>query len=186
MNLSTQVRTLFERRGAASYFGEPVSMLEHALQAAHFAREEGAPAALVVAALLHDVGHLVDDVPDDINDWKVDAHHENVGRAWLANYFGPEVYEPVALHVAAKRYLCATDPSYFAKLSSASVHTLSLQGGPMTPAEVSAFTELPYGPAAVRVRRWDDRGKIGTFRAPGLEHYLDLIESIAARPSSRG
>jgi len=185
MSLTSQIKMLFERRGAGSYFGEPVSMLEHALQAAHFAREDGAPPALVVAALLHDIGHLVEEVPADINDWKIDAHHENVGRAWLANYFGPEVYEPVALHVAAKRYLCATDPSYFAKLSPASVHTLSLQGGPMTAAEASVFAQLPYGPAAVRVRHCDDRGKIGAFRAPGLEHYLDLVEATAARPSSR-
>ena len=180
MSLSAEIAALFARRGASSYFGEPVSMLEHALQAAHFAREEGAAPALVVAALLHDIGHLVADVPDDIDDWRVDARHEDVGRAWLARHFGPEVWGPVALHVAAKRYLCATDATYFAKLSPASVLTLSLQGGPMGAAEVAAFEQQPYAAQAVRLRTWDDRGKIGAFRAPGLEQYLDLIEAARA------
>ena len=178
MSLSTEIAAIFARRGAGSYFGESVSMLEHALQAAYFAREEGAPPALVVAALLHDLGHLLEDVPGDINDWHVDAKHEAVGSTWLAGRFGPEVWEPVALHVAAKRYLCATDPTYFARLSSASVLTLELQGGSMKPPEIAAFEGRRFFREAVRVRTWDDRGKIGSFRAPGLEQYLELIEAV--------
>ena len=178
MSLTAEIAALFERRGAGSYFGERVSMLEHGLQAAHFARTEEAPAALVVAALLHDVGHLLEDVPADINDWRVDARHEAVGGAWLARHFGPEVWEPVALHVAAKRYLCATDAAYFGRLSEASVLTLGLQGGPMQVAEVAEFEGRRYFREAIRVRHWDDRGKIGGFHAPGLEHYLDLITSV--------
>jgi phosphonate degradation associated HDIG domain protein len=185
MSLGTEITALFEKRGAGSYFGERVSMLEHALQAAHFARTEEAPQALVVAALLHDIGHLLEDVPDDINDWHVDAKHEAVGSAWLARYFGPEVWEPVALHVAAKRYLCATDPAYFARLSPASVLTLGLQGGPMRPEEIAAFESRHFFREAVRVRQWDDQGKIGRFRAPGLEQYFGLIESVHASAAGR-
>jgi [1-hydroxy-2-(trimethylamino)ethyl]phosphonate dioxygenase len=178
MSLTTEIAALFERRGAGSYFGERVSMLEHALQAAHFARTEEAPPALVVAALLHDVGHLLEDVPADIEDWHVDARHETVGGDWLARHFGAEVWEPVALHVAAKRYLCATDPAYFGRLSDASVITLRLQGGPMPATEVAAFEGRRFHREAVRLRRWDDQGKIGGWNAPGLDQYLDLIESV--------
>jgi phosphonate degradation associated HDIG domain protein len=185
MTLREEITALFERRGAGSYFGEPVSMLEHGLQAAHFARSDGAPPALIVAALLHDVGHLLEDVPDDIDDWRVDARHEEVGARWLSRHFGPEVWEPVALHVAAKRYLCAVDPGYFARLSPASVHTLKLQGGPMAVAELAAFEARRFYREAVRVRRWDDRGKVADLRAPGLEHYLDLVEVVRGAVSPR-
>jgi [1-hydroxy-2-(trimethylamino)ethyl]phosphonate dioxygenase len=181
MSLTTEISALFEKRGAESYFGERLSMLEHALQAAHFARTEEAPPALVVAALLHDIGHLLQEVPDDINDWHVDAEHEVVGGTWLARHFGPEVWEPVALHVAAKRYLCATDPAYFARLSPASVLTLGLQGGPMQAQEVAAFERKKYFREAVRVRQWDDQGKIGGFHAPRLEAYGNEIESVRSR-----
>ncbi len=185
MSLGAEIGALFQERGAESYFGERVSMLEHALQAAHFARTEQAPPALVVAALLHDVGHLLENVPDDINDWHVDARHEAVGSAWLARHFGPEVWEPVALHVAAKRYLCATDPAYLARLSEASVLTLRLQGGPMQTEEVAAFERRSFFREAVRLRRWDDQGKIGGFRAPGVESYLETIESLRSGARTR-
>ena len=178
MTIANEIAALFERRGSGSYFGEQVSMLEHGLQAAHFARAAGGSPALVVAALLHDVGHLLEDVPEDIRDWHVDARHEEIGGAWLARHFGPEVWEPVALHVAAKRYLCATDSRYFARLSAASIHTLRLQGGPMTSAEVASFEARPYFRDAVLLRHCDDQGKVAGFRAPGLENYLDLIESV--------
>jgi phosphonate degradation associated HDIG domain protein len=180
MSVYERITSLFGRRGADAYFGEQVSMLEHSLQTAYFAREERAPPPLVVAALLHDIGHLVEDVPADIADWHEDAHHEEVGRAWLARYFGPEVSEPVALHVPAKRYLCATEPAYSACLSSASVLTLKLQGGPMSPVELAAFEANPHHRDAVAVRRCDDRGKLGNFRAPGLETYRDLVSDLEA------
>src|SRR3984893_4478719 len=106
-------------------------MAEHALQAAYFASTAAAPPALIVAALLHDVGHLVVDVPDDLDDWTLDARHEETRSRWLAVRFPAEVFEPVRLHVPAKRYLCATDARYSSKLSQASVATLKLQGGPM-------------------------------------------------------
>src|SRR5208283_5493628 len=139
MNTVDAIAALFTRRGGGAYFGEAVTQLEHALQAAHFAAAEQASDELILAALLHDVGHLVADTPDDLADWHTDARHEIIGAAWLAKHFGPEVSDPVRLHVPAKRYLCATDPGYVAKLSEASVVTLKLQGGPMSTPEVAQF-----------------------------------------------
>lgn len=182
MNVTDEVVALFAGRGGGAYFGERVSMLEHMLQAAHFAEQERAPAHLVVAALLHDVGHLVETVPDDIADWHEDAKHEEVGGAWLARRFGPNVSDPVRLHVPAKRYLCATEPSYFAQLSPASVITLKLQGGPMSTAEIGAFELEPHHSEAVRVRKWDDRGKVLNLSTRGLTEYRSLIEAVATRP----
>ena len=129
MNVIDEILWLFETRGDEAYFGEPVSQKDHALQAAHRAEQEGAPASLVAAALLHDVGHLVHDLPEDIADRGLDGCHESAGEAWLARHFPPEVTEPVRLHVAAKRYLCKTDSQYLAQLSPASVQSLALQGG---------------------------------------------------------
>jgi [1-hydroxy-2-(trimethylamino)ethyl]phosphonate dioxygenase len=184
VNVLDELRRIFARRGTDAYFGESVSMKDHALQAAYFAQQEGAPTALVVAALLHDVGHLLDNIPDDIEDWTADAHHEELGSRWLASRFRPEVSEPVRLHVAAKRYLCATDPQYFETLSAASVHTLKLQGGSMAPHEIAAFEAEPYFSQAVRVRRWDDQGKVAGLSTPSLEDYDALIETLTTRASS--
>ncbi len=178
MTLADEITELFTRRGGAAYFGEPVSMTQHSLQAAYFAQADAAPPALVIAALLHDVGHLIEDVPDDLEDWKIDARHEEVGSRWLASRFPLSVSEPVRLHVPAKRYLCATDSAYFAKLSSASVVTLKLQGGPMSPAETVGFESEPFHRDAVRVRRWDDAGKVAGLATPGLADYRVLIEAL--------
>ena len=180
MSITDEILAIFHKRGADAYFGESVSMTEHALQAAHFAQSCAAPPALIVAALLHDVGHLIDDdVPGDIADWTVDAHHEDIGGRWLAQRFRPEVSEPVRLHVPAKRYLLATDAKYFAKLSPASVLTLQLQGGPMAAHEVSKFETEPFHKEAVRVRRWDDQGKVAGLKTPALGDYRTLIEALA-------
>ncbi len=184
MSVMDEIVELFTRRGAEAYFGERVSMSEHGLQAAHFARTCFASDALVVAALLHDVGHLVDDVPADLRDWVHDARHEESGSAWLAKYFGPAVCDPVRLHVPAKRYLCATEPAYFAELSPASVHTLALQGGPMSAAEIAVFEAEPYFREAVMLRRWDDQGKVAGLDIPSLESYRSLVEGLQVSRSS--
>jgi [1-hydroxy-2-(trimethylamino)ethyl]phosphonate dioxygenase len=179
MSVTEEIVAILEARGAGAYFGEPVSVVEHGLQAAHFAQAEGAPPPLVVAALLHDIGHLLDDVPADVADWHTDARHEQVGSTWLARRFAPEVTDPVRLHVAAKRYLCATASSYFAKLSPASLVTLDLQGGPMSPDEIAAFRRERYFREAVRVRLWDDRAKVDGLVTATLPEYRELIESLA-------
>jgi phosphonate degradation associated HDIG domain protein len=178
MNVTDEILALFHRRGDEAYFGENVSTTEHCLQAAYFAQTAAAPAGLIVAALLHDIGHLIEDVPNDIADWTVDAHHERVGGRWLAQRLRPEVSEPVRLHVPAKRYLLATDSAYFAKLSPASVVTLKLQGGPMAAHEVAEFETERFYKDAVRVRQWDDQGKVAGLKTPGLSDYRDLIEAM--------
>ena len=180
MSLAAKILALYESRGTQAYFGERVSMVEHGLQAAHFARAEGAPDELVVAALLHDIGHLLEDTPDAIEEWTLDAHHEEIGAHWLARHFDEAVYEPVRLHVLAKRYLCATDAAYSERLSEASVLTLKLQGGPMSANEVPRFEAEPFWREALRVRRWDDQGKVAGLKTLALSEYALLIERVAA------
>jgi phosphonate degradation associated HDIG domain protein len=178
MSATEEILALFQHRGSEAYFGEQVSTTEHSLQAAYFAQLAAAPPGLVIAALLHDIGHLVEDVPGDIAEWTVDAHHEQIGGRWLALRFRPEISEPVRLHVPAKRYLLATDATYFAKLSPASVITLKLQGGPMAPQEVAQFEKEPYYKNAVRVRQWDDQGKVAGLTTPSLGDYCAMIEQF--------
>jgi phosphonate degradation associated HDIG domain protein len=179
VSLATDILALYGARGAQAYFGERVSMTEHGLQAAHFAQAEGAPEPMVVAALLHDIGHLLEAVPDEIEEWTLDARHEEIGARWLARHFDAVVVEPVRLHVPAKRYLCATDAGYFARLSSASVHTLKLQGGPMSAAETLQFEAQPFWREALRLRYWDDQGKVAGLKTLPLEAHAALIERIA-------
>jgi phosphonate degradation associated HDIG domain protein len=178
MPVNDEILALFHVRGAEAYFGESISTAEHALQAAHFAQAAGAPPALIVAALLHDVGHLIEDVPDDIANWATDTRHEEIGSRWLAQRFSPQVSEPVRLHVRAKRYLLATDPGYFSNLSPASLITLKLQGGPMSGLEVSRFESERFHEYAVSVRRWDDRGKVPGLATLSLRDYRALIEAL--------
>jgi phosphonate degradation associated HDIG domain protein len=181
MSVAEEIIALFERRGADAYFGERVSVSEHCLQAAHFASQQGAAPALVVAALLHDIGHLLEEVPADLADWPQDARHEQIGGAWLARRFRPEIAEPVRLHVPAKRYLCATNPHYVANLSPASVHTLKLQGGPMGSHELAAFETERYFRQAVQVRQWDDAGKVEGLKTAGLSDYAAMIDGLSNR-----
>lgn len=181
MNIADEIEAVFAARGAGAYFGESVSVTEHSLQAAHFAAKAAAPPSLVLAALLHDIGHLVVSVPDDLADWTHDARHEAVGAQWLSARFPAEVAAPVRLHVPAKRYLCAKDPRYVSMLSAASVVTLQLQGGPMSADETAQFEAEPHHEAAVRLRRWDDAGKIVGLATAALGDYRALITEMAQR-----
>jgi phosphonate degradation associated HDIG domain protein len=171
----------FHRSGDSTYLGEPVTLTEHMLQSASAAEEDGAPPELVAAAVLHDFGHLVHDLPADSADHGVDTLHEDVGARYLERHFPPAVTEPIRLHVASKRYLCAVEPAYLAELSAASRHSLDLQGGPFSPEEAEAFRRLPQAEAAVRLRRYDDIAKLPGAPTPPLEHYRPLLESVLVR-----
>jgi len=167
---------MVERRGSALYGGEAVTQLQHALQCAQLAEKDGASPALVTAALLHDIGHLLEDGFDEAPQNDEDGRHEDLGHAFLARWFGPEVTEPVRMHVAAKRYLCADEPGYLDGLSPSSRHSLMLQGGPMSKAEAAEFGAAPYADDAVRLRRWDDRGKDPAMETATLEHFLEYAD----------
>ncbi len=171
---------LFKERGNAAYIGEPVSQTEHALQTAWAAEQSGASGALIAAALLHDVGHLLHDLPEDCALAGIDDAHEERGARWLACHFGPEVAEPVLLHVAAKRFLCATEPTYADRLSEASLRSLQLQGGPFTAEETGRFQSNPHAHAAVVLRRLDEQAKVPGLHTPGLEHFRPFLEAARA------
>jgi phosphonate degradation associated HDIG domain protein len=177
---------MFAVAGKAAYFGEAVSQTEHALQSAHLAVEAGADHELIVAALLHDVGHLLRGLPEHTAQDGIDDEHEEIGAAWLEQHFRPAVSAPVRLHVPAKRYLCAVESAYHATLSEASQLSLRLQGGPMTAEQADTFAQDPHHTAAVALRRWDDAAKIAGLQVPGLDSYrahlqaaLQLGESLA-------
>lgn len=178
MSIVDQIEDIIDRRGAEAYLGEAVTQAEHMLQAAWLAEQEGADDALVAAALLHDIGHFVGEFGDDYIERGVDNRHEDAGAAILEPWFPPEVVEPVRLHVATKRYLCATDPTYLGRLSTASVRTLALQGGPMSPEEVVAFEANPWRDRAVRVRLWDEAAKVEGLSTPGFAHFRPLLERL--------
>jgi gamma-butyrobetaine dioxygenase len=148
------------------------------LQAAQLAERDGAADALIVAALLHDVGHFTGAISGKQLMEGTDNRHSHSGADWLARWFGPEVTEPVRLHVAAKRYPCAVDPVYASLLSPASVYTLGVQGGPMRGAEVTAFAASPYAEAASRLRRWDDAAKDPDVTTPPFEHFRPLLSGL--------
>lgn len=175
-----EILELLSHGGQRAYLGEPVSQLEHALQCAALAEAAGAPDALIVAALLHDIGHLVPGEDRDVAHLGVDARHEEVGDQWLRGRFSAAVTEPIRLHVSAKRYLCTVDPAYAAALSPASQRSLVLQGGPMTADETRSFERQPWAAEAAQLRRWDDAAKLPGREVAGLFHYRDHIARVLA------
>lgn len=189
MDVLDQIAELFHLHGHTTYDDlreEPVTALEHALQCAQLAEWADAPPSLVVAALLHDVGHLVAPAAgsDAINDV-----HELRALGLLVPAFDAEVIEPIRLHVQAKRFLVTVDAGYATGLSSASAHTLSLQGGAMSPDELRRFKALPFSSRALALRRWDDLAKQPGRVTPTLGHYLSLADAVRrtdARPRSAG
>ncbi|HEY0518142.1 MAG TPA: HD domain-containing protein [Ilumatobacteraceae bacterium] len=176
-------RTFYSAEGMA-YLGEDVTMVEHQLQAGALAI--GSDDSIVAAALLHDIGHVIgreegeDDATGALMNER-DAHHDVTGARWLSRWFGPDVTEPVRLHVAAKRYLVATETGYAERLSEASIHTLRLQGGPMSVAEVAAFESLPSARQAVALRRFDEAAKDASIVAPQFSAHRDLLRRLMKR-----
>jgi gamma-butyrobetaine dioxygenase len=176
---------LYQGPLALEFYDEAVTELDHGLQCAALAAREDAPDHLVAAALLHDVGHLLvgDLVPIDV-ELDRDHRHERVGATYLGRSFGPEVAGPVRLHVEAKRYLCAVEPGYEEALSPSSERSLAVQGGAMTPDEVARFEAEPGFQDAVRVRRWDDMGKVADLTvAPFTAHVPMLRTLLSDRPA---
>lgn len=168
-----EIQRLFDTRGTLVY-GEAVNQIEHALQCGTLAEQDGAAPSLVLAAWLHDIGHMqhrdaaaaVAEGADDV--------HEALGAKFLARWFGPEVAEPVRLHVDAKRYRCTREPGYRDRLSPLSKRTLEIQGGPMTEAEALAFERTLFHAEAVRLRRWDDVGKQPGMATHSHAHFLAM------------
>ena len=169
---------LLLNRGNDSYLGEDVTMLEHMLQAATLAENEGADDELIAAALLHDIGHYAGAFADH-QVFEVNTHHDESGAAVLAPFFCRRIVDCVGQHVAAKRYLCAVDPGYFDRLTPASVRTLELQGGPMNADEVAAFEKIPDFADCVRVRQWDEGAKVKGCKTPDFKHFEPLLRRLA-------
>lgn len=172
---------IFARRGAESYLGEAVTMSQHMLQAARLAEVEDAGDELIAAALLHDIGHYTNEFPEDALARNIDNHHDTAGAMVLAPFFPAVVVDAVREHVAAKRYLCATDPDYYNRLSPASVHTLDLQGGPMNEEEQAGFRRHPNLEAILRVRLWDEAAKDPDVTTPSFTHYAPLLQRVVDR-----
>lgn len=168
-------------RWGMQHYDDRVTQLDHALQCATLARASGAPDSLVAAALLHDIGHLVEleRSGGTIGDLTVDRHHERVAAQALATLFPDEVVAPVALHVEAKRYLCAVDPGYADTLSEGSVRSLATQGGPMDDDEVARFERHPLYRAAADLRRWDDAGKVEGLAVAPLAEFVPVLRAVA-------
>jgi phosphonate degradation associated HDIG domain protein len=176
-----RITHLFDTLGQRAYSGEPVTQLEHALQSATLAQRADASDALVAAALLHDIGHLVNDQGETPTERGVDDLHQFHGAHWLKGLFGKPVLEPIRLHVAAKRYLCAVRPGYLEALSADSLRSLGLQGGPFSATEAEAFGQVPHAAAAVALRLWDDEAKVAGMKTPTLQEFMPVLARCAAR-----
>ena len=158
------------------YIGEKVTITEHMVQTAMLAEENNSTESLVCACLLHDFGHFIIEDPDYLVTKSIDGKHENVAFNFLKNYFKPEVFEPIKLHVQAKRYLCR-NKSYWNILSEASKTSLKLQGGIMSDDEAKKFVSLKFHDDAILLRKYDDDGKIPNIKTKKIEDYRDLIIS---------
>jgi phosphonate degradation associated HDIG domain protein len=187
MSLSIpEIVQLLNSRATTWYGQESVSQLEHALQCADLAEKADETPETVVAALLHDLGHMLsphrpnavtDEVPADTMPTKDDLH-QFVALPFLRSLFPDAVLEPIKLHVDAKRYLCAVDAGYWADLSPASKHSLELQGGTFDEQQVAAFEALPYYAEAVRLRRYDDLAKVPGHKTPDLAHFEKMMSQV--------
>jgi phosphonate degradation associated HDIG domain protein len=179
------ITDLFATHGGRTYAGEPVMQLEHALQSAWLAEQAGATPELITAALLHDLGHMINDRGETPTLRGIDDRHEHVAIPRLRGLFTDAVLAPIRLHVEAKRYLCArgdgsmSGPAYLQALSPDSLRSLQLQGGVFSPAQADAFIAQPYAAQAVQLRIWDDLAKAAGRATPPFEHYRAIAARVA-------
>ncbi len=177
-NIVAFLADIFTRRGGEEYLGEPVTMAEHMLQGAHFAEEAKEPEVIIVSALLHDIGHFTSEFGTFSMDDVEDKYHEDAGAEMLEPFFPTLVTDCVRYHVAAKRYLCAAKPSYFKRLSEASIHSLNLQGGPMDADEVAIFEKNPNLKDIIKVRYYDEAGKRADLQTKPFSYYAPMVQRI--------
>lgn len=174
------IASLFAQSGQDAYFGEPVTQLEHALQTAQLAEQAGADEETVIAAFLHDIGHLL---PVEEANGYMDGYgtvdHERLGADYLRDRgFSEKVAQLIENHVNAKRYLVFKRPDYLTRLSEASLKTLEFQGGPMTSDEATAFEHNPYFREILQVRGWDEQAKIPGLPTPDVAYYLAMMRQL--------
>ncbi|WP_055075804.1 phosphonate degradation HD-domain oxygenase [Pseudanabaena sp. 'Roaring Creek'] len=172
-----EIFDIFDTKGDAQYGGEAITQLEHGLQCAALAQAKFASPELISACLLHDLGHLLHDLGENATDREIDDRHEYEGALCLEEIFAPAIAEPIRLHVEAKRYLCAIDSNYQARLSPNSQDSLRLQGGAFSTEEAKTFIALPYAKDAVKLRIWDDLAKVVGLKTPDLASFKSVVTS---------
>jgi [1-hydroxy-2-(trimethylamino)ethyl]phosphonate dioxygenase len=177
-NIVDFIADIFARRGAEEYLGEEVSISEHMFQAGHLAEAEGASEEIIVAALLHDIGHFTNEFPGNAAELGIDSHHDRAGAAVIAPFFPSIVTDCIRHHVSAKRYLCSIDPDYFATLSDASVLSLKLQGGPLNREAAKKFADNKDIEAIVQVRKWDDQAKVPGKKTKSFAYFAPMIQRV--------
>ena len=184
-NIVDFIGSIFEKRGDEEYLGEPVTMGQHMLQGATMAEKRREPDEIIIGTLLHDIGHFTSEFGTFSMEDTEDRYHEDAGAAVLEQFFPKIITDCCRHHVAAKRYLCATDPEYFQKLSTASIHSLNLQGGPMSEAELKDFEKNPNLKKILKVRLYDDAGKIPDMITPSFWHFAPLVQKMVDSHSSK-
>jgi len=177
-NIVAFLQDIFDRRGGEEYLGEPVTMAQHMLQGATIAKNNGESELIIVAALLHDIGHFTSEFGMFSMDDTEDKHHEDAGAKVLEAFFPTLITDCVRYHVAAKRYLCATRPEYLEVLSEASVHSLMLQGGPMNKTEIADFEKNPNLQQIIAVRYLDDAGKSADMQTPDFSDFAPMLQRV--------
>jgi len=184
-NIVDFIGSIFEKRGDEEYLGEPVTMGQHMLQGATMAEKSRESDEIIIGTLLHDIGHFTSEFGTFSMEDTEDRYHEDAGAAVLEQFFPKVITDCCRHHVAAKRYLCATDPEYFQKLSTASIHSLNLQGGPMSEAELKDFEKNPNLKKILKVRLYDDAGKIPDMITPSFWHFAPLVQKMVDSHSSK-
>ncbi len=180
-NIVDFIGSIFDRRGGEEYLGEPVSMGQHMLQGATIAEQNEQPEEIIVGTLLHDIGHFTSEFGTFAMTDTEDRYHEKAGAEVLGRLFPSVITDCVRYHVAAKRYLCATKPEYFKRLSAASVHSLNLQGGPMNEQEIAEFETNPNLKQIIAVRYLDDAGKRPDMKTPDYWHFAPMVQRMVDR-----